>query len=384
MNAMRITLHFCNRTLHALAEIESDKPLQELSFLLNSRLHMEQILCDGLPMDAQVQGDCHPQFRTVCNQYSLRTAQPFHSLTLRYAGDPGSWWHCAITESFIALNFYAVWFPQELPFPVDQDEVRIEGCADYLLLKGSFDPTDEVWRYGGEGFDPFNLILYRKSDVHIAHGEHITIYYLDEHCRDAAEQSMRVFEDILTFYTTELYHQPYHGHIDMACDAPPVSQDGGAYKRKELIVTNTPGSSEDDLIGINAHELAHEWCAGASWDWNDWLNETSAEWSMLLYALSRGKTGLYQRMMARHQKIAAQVPGAIRTADGRRPAEGVHSKGTVLLDNVYHQLGEEAVRAFLICFVNLEEKTTDQLLHRLRDTGWGALAERLEAGINAC
>lgn len=380
MTSMTLRLGFAGESLRVRGEIVLPEPMRELRFVLNRGLTVTEVLCDGAQAACETAGDCGPMFRAPCRSYCIRRETPFQRVALAYEGRVGTWWHCVVSRELIALNWYAVWFPQELPFEVQEDRTEVEGCENYLLLKGTWDAHSGTWRYGGEGYDPFNLILYRRDSVQIVCGEHLRVYFLDEKQRASAEKSVEVFEDILDFYARELFRTPWTGVVEMACDAP-VVRDGGAYKRQGLIVTNRPGDDDGELICINAHELGHEWCSGADVNsWEDWLNETGAEWAMLLYALSRGKQALYEQQMAWHREMAKKAP-AMRPEDGSRPGEGVHNVGTVLMAEVYEAFGAETVAETLRCMVALKEKTTVNLLRAMREAGMADAAAMLASGL---
>lgn len=380
MASMTLRLRFEGESLYVQGEIVLPEPMRELCFVLNRGLTVTEVLCDGAQAACETAGDCGPMFRAPCRSYCIRRETPFQRVALAYEGQVGTWWHCVVSRELIALNWYAVWFPQELPFEVQEDRTEVEGCENYLLLKGSWDAHSGTWRYGGEGYDPFNLILYRRDSVQIVCGEHLRVYFLDEKQRASAEKSVEVFEDILDFYARELFRTEWSGVVEMACDAP-VVRNGGAYKRQGLIVTNRPGDDDGELICINAHELGHEWCSGADVNsWEDWLNETGAEWAMLLYALSRGKQALYEQQMAWHREMAKKAP-PMRPEDGSRPGEGVHNVGTVLMAEVYEAFGAETVAETLRCMVALKEKTTVNLLCAMRAAGMADAAAMLASGL---
>ena len=278
MASMTLRLRLDGARLHVQGEIVADEPLRELSLMLNRGLTVTEARCDGEPVVCAPGAACDPMFRAESTIWQVRRETPFRRLTLRYEGTVGSWWHCAVSERLIALNWYSVWFPQELPFA----QVR----------------------------------------------------------------------------------------------------DGGAYKRRGLIVTNRPGDHDGELVCVNAHELAHEWCSGADVNtWEDWLNEAGAEWAMLLYALSRGRQDLYEEQMAWHREQAKRAP-VMRPVDGSRPVEGVHSVGTVLFEGLYRRFGAEAVAEVLRCMVALKEKTTARLLDALRGAGLTAVAQALEESLD--
>jgi len=114
-----------------------------------------------------------------------------------------------------------------------------------------------------------------------------------------------------------------------------------------------------------AHELAHFWCSGADcYSWEDWLNETTAEWAALLYALKSGNTALFDSIINPHLENVNKYP-PIKTSDGTR-ALGVHTKGTVLFLEIYKLFGIQVMEDLIKLFAILEIKTTDYYLEKIK------------------
>ena len=370
MSEMKISLRFEGERLFAEAEISLDKSVQELSFILNRGLEISEILCSEKPVPITVEAEYEPLFCAEVKKYSVKCGGDFDSVKICYGGQINGW-HNIITDDIIEVNRYGVWLPCELSQAVSIS-AEISGCEKYFLVKGGFDGG--TWRYGAGEWD-MNLILYRKSVLKNVSGKHIDIYYADGSLKVAAEFSKNIFEDVLDYYTTELFRRDYSKHTEMACLYPALTS-GGAYKRDGLIVCISPGTDEKEAITVNAHELAHEWCTGADvGSWEDWLNETTAEWSMLLYCLDRNKTDIFNKMIAEHIEKYSELP-PIKTADGSRP-EGVHTKGTVVFYELYKAFGAETVKSVIRLFAGLDVKTTERLLGKMREQGLTEAAEML-------
>lgn len=130
-----------------------------------------------------------------------------------------------------------------------------------------------------------------------------------------------------------------------------------------------------------AHETAHIWCSGANVEtWEDWLNETTAEWSALLFTLHKKDPELFDEFLkpklARYEKLPP-----IKTRDGSRP-EGVHDKGTVLFYRIYQKFGYETMKKVVRCFADLEEKNTANFLTKLRECGLTGAAVTIEENLS--
>lgn len=374
MSEMSISLRFEGERLFAEPEITFDESVAELSFILNRGLEISSISCNEKPVPITVESVYEPLFCAEVKKYSVTCGGNFNKVKICYGGKI-SGWHNVITEDIIELNRYGAWLPCELSRSVNI-AAELTGCGDYFLVKGEFDGS--LWHYRAGEWD-MNLILYRKSVLKTASGKHISIYYADGSLNGAAEFSKNVFEDVLDYYTKELFQRGYDKHTEMACLYPALTS-GGAYKRDGLIVCISPGTDEKEAVTVNAHELAHEWCSGADCgSWHDWLNETTAEWSMLLYCLDRGKTDIFNAMIGEHMAKAPGLP-PVKTADGSRP-EGVHTKGAVLFYELYKVFGAETIKSIIRIFVGLNVKTTEKLLDEMKTCGLSEAAAALEKGI---
>ncbi len=374
MSEMKINVCFKGEKLFSEAEIDLDESITELSFSLNSGLEVSGIACDEKPVPITVEAEYEPLFCAEVKKYSVKCGGNFNRVQINYSGKI-SGWHNIITEDIIELNRYGVWLPCEMSCGVNIS-AEISSCGDYFLVKGEFD--GDRWRYSAGEWD-MNLILYRKSVLKTVSGKHISIYYADGSLDGAAEFSKNVFEDVLDYYTKELFNKDCGKHTEMACLYPALTS-GGAYKRDGLIVCISPGTDEKEAVTVNAHELAHEWCTGAdAWSWEDWLNETTAEWSMLLYCLDRGKNDIFDAMIGEHLAKAPGLP-TIKTDDGSRP-EGVHTKGTVLFYELFKAFGAETIKSIIKIFIRLDMKTTERLLDEMRNQGLSEAAAALEKGL---
>ena len=130
-----------------------------------------------------------------------------------------------------------------------------------------------------------------------------------------------------------------------------------------MVATAMP-QNLDRLIHWLAHEGAHAWCAGAPMGWQDWLNETTAEWSALLFALSQGKREFFRQTIERRRQGLADG-GVIRTPDGAAPPD-VHERGTILFYHLYKKYGREAIARLLRLYQTLPlPRTTEAFLAAL-------------------
>ena len=94
--------------------------------------------------------------------------------------------------------------------------------------------------------------------------------------------------------------------------------------------------------------------------WEDWLNETTAEWSALLYLLEKEREELVESSIKYRVDNCENTP-SMKTDDGSRP-QGVHDKGVVLFYKIYKKYEAEVIRKLLCIFYNLEKKDTQNYI----------------------
>ena len=144
---------------------------------------------------------------------------------------------------------------------------------------------------------------------------------------------------------------------------------GGAYIRNNMIVMGEPPEAEETAqmtemrtYQLFAHELGHIWfCKADVTTFEDWLNETGAEWSQLLFLLEEGKEELFHQMMEWRYDEQRRVGEPIRPRDLHHPAT-VHTSGTVLFHMIYKKYGKEAVINILQILSRMEQQNTEDFL----------------------
>jgi hypothetical protein len=380
--------------LFAVAEISFNKPLKGLSFSLNNSLTIEKIENQPLstnqkhPVKWEKTGEHQLEFRALSQKIEVSSEHPIADLAITYSG-PIDVWCNVITEDIKALSWYSVWFPQEIPFEgTVKDEVIIENGEEFFVVKGVFDESRKIWRYSGEGYaplpsmeklDPFNIIVYKRTVLKQASNEYINIYYVDPDIGSHAGNAEMAYKNILSFYNGRLFEQKTMPVMDIACVSPALTIHA-AYLRKALMFCTTLGSNDLEIEYQLAHETAHNWCQGADAStWEDWLNETTAEWAVLLYALENNKDELFHFVLDQKAERIGNYP-PIKTADGSRP-EGVHDKGTVLFYAIYQKYGKEIVAKMVSGFASLQAKNTESFIRMAELEINREVAEAIRTGI---
>jgi hypothetical protein len=375
---LSIAVKFLNNELYAVAKIISTRPIKQMNFILSNCLTIEKIETEKGVALWNKAGEEKPEFRSLSQRIMVSCEYPAAELSISYHGSIDGY-HNIVTNNITTLSWYSVWYPQEIPFDFN-DEVIIENSEDLFIVKGFFCPEKKVWQYGGKGYDPFNIIAYKKDVLKIISNEYLNIYFVDPDIEKYAEKAQQVYKDILSFYNGELFERHDLSVLDIACVSPALTT-GGGYRRKDFMFCTTLGNDELNLTWLFAHETAHEWCTGAdSATWEDWLNETTAEWASLLYALKNGMDDLFHFILdPKFERLGGYPP--IKTADGSRPS-GVHDKGTILFYTIYQKHGKDVITKMVRGFTLLKTKDTENFITMVEQEIDEEVAEEIREGIN--
>lgn len=383
--AMTITLELFDNSFEAEAHIEFDDNKKELSFILNNDLYISSITSPNCDISFSKTETFEPIFRPLSQKITVTSNSPMSEVYIKYSGsihfDEANKknWHNEISKDFVSLNWYSVWFPDYLSVNISADKVIVKNGHKWFVVKAEYDKNNDVWIYGNQGYDGYNIAAYAKDKLQIVSSPHMDIFFIDKSIKDTAQKSVDTYNEIINFYNEILFDKRDISKLDVVC-AYPYIQTGGAYRRKDLMWCTAPDNDEFQRTYLFAHETAHIWCSGADCgSWEDWLNETTADWSALLFALYKNNTALFNNILKPKIKQYSELP-AIKTADGSRP-DGVHEKGTVLFYQIYQKYGYDTMVEIVRCFSRLEQKKTQNFLDGLRKLGLDGAAEIIEKRI---
>lgn len=121
------------------------------------------------------------------------------------------------------------------------------------------------------------------------------------------------------------------------------------------------------LVRYAAHETAHFWwCKGRSTTWEDWLNESFAEYSALLLVRQWYGAEAFEDYLSRYRKEAEDVPPIWGLDRNDKAAFAVlYRKGPILLNRLEEQIGKTPFRELLATLAARGVSTTDRMLATL-------------------
>jgi len=360
-----------------------ENPVNTFTFSLSSLLVVDSILSD---VDSQWKTgrEWNPRFQHKSNEYVVSGEASMREITIAYHGKVSGW--CNIVEKRrIALSAYSAWTISETSVPLDF-LFKMEGMEDYFVIHARYDEAEKLWVYGETNHDTGNIIALKKGHYHTARAGSFSFYFLNEAERAYAESYAYYYDDIMKYYLS-VFPQKNIGNMNVVSLG--FKKGSGAYFREELIViekinfSKRPNKMRDDVVSLLAHELGHNWFFRANTSsWEDWLNETGAEWAALLYILSIGNQKLFSKKI-KQGKMAYKRTPVIKPPDLARPAKGVHTRGVMLFYQIYRKHGAETILELLRLLAGLEEVTTDRFLSEVRaqmgDTIYHLIAQGLTA-----
>ena len=382
---MDISLQFKKEIIEVECRIDLGTNVNQFQFILNKQLNIKSIQCNEHMVEWTTLKTYYPTFRVESKQIELREEDEFNALIVKYEG-PINGWCNFIKEHAKALSYYSVWYPQELSEPVEDVWVNINQLSDHTVLKADYDKMTERWVYGGNGYDICNILAFKNGYYFLEQCGDLAIYYLNSEETKVVEYIKYYYEDVMEYYINDLFKTGSLNQLDIVSLG--IKEDGqGGYFRKELVVftdflVECPTDHEIELYfaSLISHELAHHWCTGANEDsWEDWLNETTAECSSLLYALKRNNLELFNYIIEPKLDRHLELP-EIKTADESRP-NGVHDKGTVLFYFIYKKYGVETLKNLVSIFNDLEKKTTKSYLNLIESKLGSQTANLIESNL---
>lgn len=248
-----------------------------------------------------------------------------------------------ISEEWVELGIYTPWFPLAEEFEQALFEVKLMVDPEYTVLSGlTTIKIDDYWLIK-QDLTNFDCTFIASKDFKVASVESdypgIPVYFIESKQKELAEEFSKESSWIMNYYHTRF------GEIANSQQSLVIipRELGGGYCRPGLIVM-TPGESEMSLyfFGYLAHEIAHLWWSKSKNcnSWEDWLNESFAEYSSLLAIREKYGEEKFSELIQKYQEKVKGLP-PIRGID--RGSEEAHSvlynKGPILLFKLESKIG---------------------------------------------
>jgi len=286
---------------------------------------------------------------------------------------PG-WSANVIGAEWTEIGLYFPWFPYSQDLGLFTYDLSVTCDPSYAVASpGTIRKTAAGWSIAGDA--PTNdLVLCLAEDIeaHVAPlgPNELRIY----HAGIPAPTLDALATDIVAI---DAAFDRWFGPIERdACIVISRREKGGGYGRIGAVFLGgfdgaTFASRREGYNRYLAHELAHQWWHGAPTDnWEDWLNESFAEYSaLLLIRETFGDERFRARLDEKRQSAAGTSPirGFDRDADPNTE-KILYDKGPVLLNMLEERLGHEQFMEFCGRTLHDGVAATDDLLDLLEAT----------------
>lgn len=265
------------------------------------------------------------------------------------------------------VGMYSAWLPTELSNGNFNYHLKVQAPKNYKALgNGVIAKLDEnIWSITSNNrqFD-VPLIVSDRLETEIYNlGENIVEIGHFGTPKSQVDMLASDIASILTLFNDRFGQSEQSGTTRFAF--VPRS-DVASYSRKGFAAINTSGSEVGKFSTI-AHEIAHFWWTGADSSlWEDWLNESFAEYSALMAIEQKFGEKTFKKRLASFEKVSKNSP-AIWDIDRESDSATLvlYRKGPVIIEETKFRLGEKKFRELLLVLTSLDAKNTNNLLEKL-------------------
>lgn len=281
------------------------------------------------------------------------------SLYIKYESDMRglSGWASSFSDDWIELNFYTAWFPVNTESYSYTSKINLVIDKGYHVSSSGIVTDNKQYIELSQPLQGFDMVIIASKNLKTkslnANNVHIEVVY--------SELSELEADSIITEckYAFELYQKLFEKRDSSYFKFVIAPFDGGGYSRKNFVSMRSKKFNLHTRTGIG-HELAHFWCTGANTStWEDWLNESFAEYSMLLYLRETLGQDVFNKQIEAYKKDVINTPpiwGIDRNSNAAYYV--LYEKGALYLYELEQKIGQEE-------FVKLLKTT---LLQRIRTT----------------
>ncbi len=362
-----------NYTLSAnlTISVESNTKVDEFTFIINKNFEIESINCEKLK-NFEIRKQCSFPFAEEGNELILNLLNNTNNLifSIQYSlstSKIGSWGVNKITNNYTELGLYTPWYPY-IPNQLVLYDLKILMKNDYQLTSlGSIFVKKGKYMLKSQTSEKSILLISAKeifSKKDLNDKTSVNIFYFNEKHSDFAKILRNYSKSILNFFSSTI------SSLDTNSDFSIFIADrnkGGSYARNNSVIMQYIKDYKDKKEGLFrslSHEIAHLWWSIAPTNsWEDWLNESFAEYfSLLAFKNLYDDTGFKKILSERKANFKSLPPikNIKRTDD--LAYKVLYHKGSVVLDRFSSHLGENDFILLCQSIYKLKLDTTSKVL----------------------
>ena len=390
-----LTVHPDEGTISAstVLLVHPEKGSTGIQLLLNRRLEVT-----GLSADVPVTGFRHEKTGHGPYRYApLATAltidlaapasgEPFEiRIDIKGEVEPDDWGLTHVTPQWVELEvLYSGWFPFAPGEGLFDLDLRVD-IPDGWILTGTGSPEFEDSLWVAEKRNVKDVVILASPDMKsLPVGDALTLWYVDlpgdvpHHIISDTEQIRGRLDD---------WFGPVAGsHVDLVFS---IRERGGGFARPGLVVMlydtsfYTNGEVSQGFLRYLAHEVSHLWWNKApATSWQDWLNESFAEFTALMVLRERFGEDVFKEKIESYRQGSEGTPPIRGISRGHEDAFTVlYRKGPVILADLEETVGREAMMEFLHALAGQKVDNTTGCLDVLEDVVSEDARQQLEQAL---
>lgn len=263
-----------------------------------------------------------------------------------------------ISENIVEMGIYSPWFPIT---------ESIEGCSfktdikineQYILLGSpSISKIDGGWRIEQE--EPFYDCSFIALNTSVgrfnisSNDTSIGFYYTDDKYKEICKNLSEKISSVINFYS-ENFGEIRKTDLSIVVLPRDNSNSGGGYNRPGLVVlpdlldwqtgnSEKYGEGEQYAFEYLSHEIAHLWWNKAPLrTYEDWLNESFAEYSSLLSVENFISKEAFQSKINKYKNHSINLPSILGIdRDSDVAFDTLYMKGPVILNSFREYVGDK-------------------------------------------
>lgn len=366
--------------------------LDELSFNLHKKLEINNF---SINSDKSYQLDTsmtNVRWLPDAKRIVYRTTKKFYkgellNIAFSYQGKITQWpsWSANVIDTdWIEIGLYFPWYPSFYGLFTYNVAVDIDQDFNVFAI-GKSTEKDNKKVFETE-FPVDDFIICASKDLTVKETKLLNRSFKIVNCTlsDATVDSIQA--DIEGFYQS---YSSWFGDIRVRnmCLVVSKRDKGGGYSRKGGLFLGGLSDSDYmneriDYIQYLGHEIAHFWWNGAESNWEDWLNESFAEYSALLLIRELYSKEEFNSRLIRKRNESKNTPPIWEISRSDPLAQQVlYSKGVVLLSELEDKIGNQAF--FKLCKARIENKINNTLdfLDLITDIGGKEICDWVEQSL---
>jgi hypothetical protein len=351
-----------------LCDVKLDDFTEEIDFIIYQGVQIESITSGNISLEYNEFDFDEIQFFPESKKITI-SGMKSHDLKIQYkcklesiAYDINS-----INDNWIELNMYSPWYPVRIDVPSANFDIRISGLEDFQVIQGN--KTDGIWQL--KFIDQVDAYIIGFKDF--KHNElrdkstDISIYSLKSSNMSLPVELDGLLRDIYSFYT-DLFGI---GEARLKMNVAVMDRlSGGGYFRDDLIVLSSEERSELDWIHFFAHEMAHKWWRGAdTTSWEDWLNESTAEFSSWLFLDKHFGKSIVEEVAFEHDNEIRICPPLRNLERDTKHVYFSRFKGARILKGIDEQYGRDELIQCMKILLELPDRKTDLWIAEVTKVG---------------